>query len=255
MTNFDVIVYATEFAKETWGMDIDFPITVNSRLRSAKGRMIRMRKRKAGVTVTTVLKGVDYNPSLHDDDEDLKDTIRHELTHVYCFRAGLNFHDGDDDFEKELSRVGASSSALTGYASNIYQDAMKSGNITKNGVSDFKYEKADITKVAEQIAEGKTFGHRNLLNCYMHMPSYQLKNKEKAERVVNADFIKQAYHVSYRGEYLGIIFKIISGSYQWMALDGISVDGDEINTNVAVKTRKNIALLLLDTVKNTKASV
>src|SRR5699024_6097108 len=176
----------------------------------------------------------------HGNDDEVKDTIRHELCHWYCYTTGLNFRDGDKDFEMMLKYAKAQSSLTTNKSSKIYQEAIASNQVTRMGLSDLSYETVDKSLVLKSLYERHQSGQSCIVSNFIHGDD-ETKHMAHLESM---NIIQKAYRVKYQNQDLGVIFKIPFSSHQWLALDGIMLDGQR-ELNARFKTRKDLALNLI----------
>lgn len=101
--------WAREFTKKIWNKELNIPIILFSRRNSSRYGFFKY-------SYYTCNGKIKYNPieiklnlsNLKTNDE-LIDTLKHELCHWYCCVSGLDFNDGDKDFEEQLNRIGAKS--------------------------------------------------------------------------------------------------------------------------------------------------
>lgn len=106
----DLIDYAEKFLHDNYNMKLGVPIEIDGRLtrsggsfHSTRGRVslkIKMSERFIGCALLDPEEGILA----------ILDVLKHELIHYVCCELGLNYSDGDYDFEKELAKhnIGAS---------------------------------------------------------------------------------------------------------------------------------------------------
>ena len=89
--------YANNFLYEEYGISLDIPIKVNSRLKNCHGFYVYNDEK--GLRIELSKRLIDYAP-----DYIIKDVLRHELIHYALHKLGRNFLDEDDDFKSELNK-------------------------------------------------------------------------------------------------------------------------------------------------------
>lgn len=97
------------FSDTLWHKKCNLPIKINGRYRSTMGAYHEGQKIELARFVLS-------------DEYILSDTLLHELCHWYCDEIGVNSDDGACDFERELERIGASSTEIYGMGDNIVYD-------------------------------------------------------------------------------------------------------------------------------------
>lgn len=110
---------AKEYAMEYWGMRLNVPVLENNRLTRSLGRMCWQRNNY--LNKYTPLK-IDLSGRLlrNYSDETIISVIKHELCHWALLVQEKPFSDGHPVFERELQRVGASSSFTIQEAGNLH---------------------------------------------------------------------------------------------------------------------------------------
>lgn len=110
---------AKEYAMEYWGLKLNVPIVENNRLTRSLGRMCWRRNNL--LRKYTPLK-IDLAGRLlrNYSDETIISVIKHELCHWALLVLEKPFSDGHPVFEKELQRIGASSSFTIQQAGNLH---------------------------------------------------------------------------------------------------------------------------------------
>lgn len=89
------------FAKTLWHRNYKLPVRVNGRFRSSLGMYWTDENGNPH--------SIELSKGVLEDEYVLSDTLLHELCHWYCHARNKRFKDGSKDFEKELKRVGATS--------------------------------------------------------------------------------------------------------------------------------------------------
>lgn len=84
------------FAKKLWHRNYNLPVVINGRFKTTLGRYYYWHS-------------IELSSELLDDEYLLNDTLLHELCHWYCHTGNKQYEDGSEDFEKELRRIGATS--------------------------------------------------------------------------------------------------------------------------------------------------
>lgn len=112
---------AKEFAKQYWDMDFNVPIEVNSRLTRALGRMrfkVSYQYRRKIYTPNKLELAARLMENYKD--ETIISVLKHELCHWALAVQGKPFEDGHPVFEREIIRVGASSTNTIEPAGTLY---------------------------------------------------------------------------------------------------------------------------------------
>lgn len=87
------------YSKELWGIEFDGEIKLNNRLRSTYAQYCWFNQNK-----------IEFNKQLINIDSLFVDEVLiHELCHWHCHKTGLEFDDGDFDFELEIFKSGSRS--------------------------------------------------------------------------------------------------------------------------------------------------
>lgn len=94
-------MYARNFLRDEYEMDMSIPLVLNGRLKRSMGRFMYMREGNRPVRVEMNRDFVNNN-----DIDLILDVLKHELVHYALCYKGMDFSDGDSDFENELSRLG-----------------------------------------------------------------------------------------------------------------------------------------------------
>jgi hypothetical protein len=94
---------ARKFLKETYGLELNIPININSRLSRALGRF-RHYPRTGQPLDIEISRSVIEN---HGEEATI-DVLKHELVHYALFTLNKPFADGHPVFENELKRLGVS---------------------------------------------------------------------------------------------------------------------------------------------------
>lgn len=84
------------FSETLWNKKCNLPIKINKKYRSTMGAYHQGRK-------------IEIANFVLENEYALNDTLMHELCHWYCDEIGVNSDDGALDFEREIERIGASS--------------------------------------------------------------------------------------------------------------------------------------------------
>lgn len=212
--------FAKQFTLDTWGMKLNIPVLTYRREGNRNG-FFRYNKR--------FMKPVEIKINLASGtNSEIVDTLKHELCHWYCFVSGLNFKDGDKDFEATLNSVGACSTYSRGSDKDkLYQQAVMNNEITRNGYKGTKFNKVTNPLVAfEVMVAGTRFDRR-----------YYKRD------------LSSGFDTIYNGEYIGSIFKVDNGS--WVAIDSNGKLYPSDTEVYAYRTRKRVSeLLVLEYLEN-----
>jgi SprT-like protein len=141
LNQFEVRTMCKDLMKKLWDEEFDLPIELSGRMSRTFGYFQYGRRKimfgeKAGTyeLIANLLKfskelvGGAYNI------ETIESVIKHELCHYHMFMTGSNWHDGDYLFEKELIKIGASSTrTLKGAGEKHKSVCGKCGKITGTG--------------------------------------------------------------------------------------------------------------------------
>ena len=206
--------FAKQFTLDTWGMRLNIPVLTYKRESNRNG-FFRYNKR--------FMKPVEIKINLAGgNNEEILDTLKHELCHWYCFVSGLNFKDGDKDFESILNSVGACSTYSRGKDKDkLYQQAIMTNQITRNGYKGTKFDKLDNPLTSfELMSNGTRFDRR-----------YYKRD------------LSSGFDTTYNGEYIGSIFKVDNGS--WVAIDSNGKLYPSDTEVYAYRTRKHVSELLV----------
>lgn len=102
----DIEVYAKNFLKEEFDMDLKIPVEMNGRLKNVFGRFMHYNypNRNGSIKIEFSKDFVAYHPI-----EEIISTIKHECVHYALYELGKPYKDGDKYFEDYLKKVGADS--------------------------------------------------------------------------------------------------------------------------------------------------
>ena len=100
--------WAREFTIKQWGMKLNINIELYSRKSSRQG-FLRYSWKNVDNKKSYFPLVIKMNVRAIDGHDEFINVLKHELCHWYCMMAGLNFKDGDKDFEEQLNIVGARS--------------------------------------------------------------------------------------------------------------------------------------------------
>lgn len=101
--------WAREFVEKTWGKGLNIPIVLYNRKNSGRNGFFRYGYHMLGTVKDYYPIEIKLNTANLKKHDELLDTLKHELCHWYCCVSGLDFDDGDKDFEEQLKLVGARS--------------------------------------------------------------------------------------------------------------------------------------------------
>ncbi len=107
LNNREIVNLTRELSKEIYNTEFIYPITVSARMTNTLG-YFQYRRMKGQILPTKI----QFSAFLIDGRHNLstiKSVIKHELAHWYLAITGQRFSDGDYVFEKEIKRIGASS--------------------------------------------------------------------------------------------------------------------------------------------------
>lgn len=90
-------LYASQFLKNTYDIDIDVPVKINHRLRSTYGRFVLRQGKPYSIEIASFV--MDYA-----DAPVILDILRHECIHYALFKKKLPYKDKDKLFKQELLR-------------------------------------------------------------------------------------------------------------------------------------------------------
>jgi SprT-like family. len=115
-TELELNKLAKHFAKVCFGLELNIPVELNGRLSICLGYFQYNNKSKLPIKIV-ISKEVNehYKPT------STLDTLLHEITHWACFVRNKPYSDGDDFFESELKRIGASSTGSTSIVGKFYR--------------------------------------------------------------------------------------------------------------------------------------
>lgn len=118
MNNLEIIREKAKFyAKELWGLDFNLPIILNGRYKNIMGSLY-YKDREAKIPEKIMLAGSLFDGKYNELTID--DTLLHELCHWYCSISGKQSRDNSRDFEKELYKIGASSTGTAFHVGTSY---------------------------------------------------------------------------------------------------------------------------------------
>jgi SprT-like protein len=110
-------IIAKDMAQRNFGMDLNIPININGRKNgNGLGVFWYNKTLKRSIKIDMSKRMV-----MHYKPEAVLDTLLHEITHWSCFERGEKHSDGDNFFESELRRVGASSTGTKTHAGEIFK--------------------------------------------------------------------------------------------------------------------------------------
>lgn len=110
-------IIAKDMAKRNFDLELNIPININGRKNgNGLGVFWFNRKLHKSLKIDLSKRMIQYYKP-----EAVLDTLLHELTHWACFESYKPHNDGDDFFENELARVGASSTRTKSHAGEIYR--------------------------------------------------------------------------------------------------------------------------------------
>ena len=103
LTVYQLKTYANKWLKETYGFELEIPLSINGRLRSTYGRF-KYRQWANGMQKPL---SVEMNKTFVENNDSLVvlDVLKHELVHYAMFKLNKPFSDGHPIFERELSRL------------------------------------------------------------------------------------------------------------------------------------------------------
>ncbi|UKL30053.1 hypothetical protein [Bacillus phage PK2] len=190
MNNTQLKAMAQKYAKEFWGMELNFPVYFAKLKGKRYGEYAyyykRNRKRKVvGHTPKHIAISNSHGFEKPENRKQLESVLKHELCHWYCQQTGKSFSDGSKDFEAELLKRGAMSTHL---------DLFDEENF----------------KVSAQRQKETIEGKRNLMGSkafdYVEEPLTEDEKKQNYER---------KYKVYYNGVFIGKVKKWSWGKYLW----------------------------------------
>lgn len=115
LTEKQVLQKCEEFAQKWWGLKFNVPISINKRLTRVLGRYEHTRDNKPLLLTIAYATLKDYKP------ETIDSVILHELTHWALGISGKPSTDGHPIFERELKRVGASTTQTIKHAGDLHK--------------------------------------------------------------------------------------------------------------------------------------
>lgn len=104
---YEMCNFADKFLMDNYGLKRSIPIRISNRLKNSLGYFTEYVDAPQGegavsITINTIMMN-------HATLEALHDTLKHELVHYALYMTGKPYLDGDDYFEKEIARLGISS--------------------------------------------------------------------------------------------------------------------------------------------------
>jgi predicted SprT family Zn-dependent metalloprotease len=190
MNNTELKALANKFAKEFWGMEVNFPVYFTKLKGKRYGEYAyyykRNKKRKViGWTPKHIAISNTHSFDKPENRKQLESVLKHELCHWYCQQTGKSFSDGSKDFEAELLKRGAMSTHL-----NLFNE--------------------DNWEVSRRRQQETIEGRRNLMGSkdfeYVEEPLTEEEKKASYER---------KYKVYYNGVFIGKVKKWNWGKYRW----------------------------------------
>lgn len=88
-----------EWYKETYLQSCNIPISVNGRLKRVVGRFLCTYRKVNGKIISKSNCRIELSKNAFNDYKELINTIKHEMTHYYCFINDLPFRDSDNYFK------------------------------------------------------------------------------------------------------------------------------------------------------------
>lgn len=134
LNEYEVKVICKDLMKKLWNEEFDLPIYLSGRMSRKFGYLRITRNRRTGISKAEFIKfskelvGGAYNI------ETIESVMKHELCHYHMFMTGGNWHDGDYLFEKELVKIGSSSTRTLKSAGEQHKSiCSKCGQVTNIG--------------------------------------------------------------------------------------------------------------------------
>ena len=106
--------FAREFLKESYGLDLEIPVSINGRLKSTYGRFIYDGATKNPLRIEIGKNYIDYQ-----EWERVVGVLKHELIHYALFMQNLPFEDGHPVFEAELKKHDSPSTGNIKYRGKV----------------------------------------------------------------------------------------------------------------------------------------
>lgn len=143
-------VHARAFLLEAYGLELEVPLVINSRLKSTFGRFVYN-----GTTRTPLRVEISKNYIEYQEQVTVLETLRHELIHYALFVQNLPHRDGDAVFEAELKKWGSHSTGTVKYRGKIVQYACTGCGHTFNRKKRYSSKKRYISGCCEKPIEFK----------------------------------------------------------------------------------------------------
>jgi len=109
MTQQQIEVYAKDFLKKQYNLELTVPIEINGRLKIVLGRF----KNTGAINRRPVKIEMSKQYLIHGKLEDIQSTIRHECIHYALYVTGKPYKDGERLFESELRKFDTNSTKTT----------------------------------------------------------------------------------------------------------------------------------------------
>lgn len=109
-------IKASEFLEKAYGLKLEIPIVINSRLKSTYGRFIYNGQTKEPLRIE-----MSKNYIEHQNSETVLETLIHECIHYGLFVQNLPHRDGHPYFEAELKKWGSHPSGTVSYRGKVVQ--------------------------------------------------------------------------------------------------------------------------------------
>ena len=206
--------FAKSFAQSQWGIDLNIPVKFNNRLKSVSGRFRFKRKNFEPVLENRPM-DIQLAPQIVKNHDEMVGVLKHELCHWYCFISGLDYGDGDKDFEMELKKAGTFSTYF-GYndkeRSSFIQDSTASNKMRNGRLTDVKVKKLDTSEMY-RLAE--QYNH-SIVDIHW----------------VSKTSFSSSYAIYYQNELVGYTFNI--HSKQWCTL----IPSRKVQSIMHYETRK-----------------
>lgn len=113
----ELVEEACRFLKENYELELEIPIRFNARLKAKLGifRYTKDNGKCVPNQIELSINLIKYYPK-----EVIFDVLRHELVHYALCRLEKRFHDGDNDFENELRRLGITGTGIYEYYGEVH---------------------------------------------------------------------------------------------------------------------------------------
>jgi SprT-like protein len=125
--HYELIEIAKNFLSENYNLELEIPVSFNTRLKRVFGRLI-IKKSRGVSTPVEIQMSVDFmssHPKQH-----IIDVFKHELVHYALCKKGLPFFDGHPTFESELKKLNINSTQTYHYLGEMHKYTCK--NCGKN---------------------------------------------------------------------------------------------------------------------------